>query len=524
MKVLVSILFILHIPVNKKLSGRTMSDEHNPLILALHKFWQEIVPPQPVLVAVSGGPDSLALLHSLLTVRSAYPALQIVVAHFNHLIRGERAEADADFVAEFCRQAGVPCELGQYDVPELARQTGLSLEDAARQARYAFLRSVATRLGLSLVLVAHNADDQAETLLLRLLRGTGPKGLAGMGRLATLPSITEPALQGAFPVPPSSLQLGRPFLTVWRHEIETYCRDQALTPRHDETNDESDYQRNRVRHELLPLLETAYQPAIKAHLVRLAHLTQADQSWLDDIVAAEFTGHARLQSHPYRQVSFDPAYFAAQPLALQRRLVRQSAAYLTTLYNLDFAHVEAVISLWQSHESKRQNLPGGLLAYRRKNEVGLNQISYLYLADWPITPLILNGPGILDGPANQWRLEVSLLEATNLEPDLKQEDKYHARLDYAKIGPSLLVRPRRRGERFRPLGAPGRRKVQDVMLDAGLPRELRDNWPLVVRPAQANEPDSICWIPGVAVGEDFKLDENTRTIYDLRFTIYDLRF
>ncbi len=486
------------------------------LTRALIEFWQSLSKPVgPVLLAVSGGPDSLALLHAFQALRSTYPDLQIEAAHLNHLIRGEAATADARFVAEFCKVNGVPCHLTEFDVLAWASLQHLSLEDAARRVRYAWFARLCQERSSSLVLLAHHADDQAETVLLRLLRGTGPGGLAAMSPLAPFPPL-DPRLQTWFgSADVTNLRLGRPFLSLWRREIETYCAAHELQPRQDETNFSTDYLRNRVRLELLPQIETAYSPHFRANLVRLAALAGGEEEWLSGLVEIQYA--AQVQSGKAER-GFNLAYFAVQPRALQRRLLRAALADLNKLSDVEAAHIEAVIDLFAAGATGRLNLPGGVVAYRWRGQVGFRLAEPNPIA-WPGEDLRLTVPGGLDGPDAEWNLEARLLEARQFHAQqaIEQEaDKFRAWVDYAKIGPALLVRPRRSGERFRPLGAPGRRKVQDVLLDAGILREQRAGWPLVVCSAAGDEPEKIVWIPGASIAHDFRVTEETQVVCELR--------
>ncbi|HFB52371.1 MAG TPA: tRNA lysidine(34) synthetase TilS, partial [Anaerolineae bacterium] len=215
---------------------------------------------ETVVVAVSGGADSVCLLDVL---RRLAPALNLKlhVAHLNHQLRGDAAAADADFVRDLARRWQLPVTIGQADVAQLARQQKKSVEDAARAARYDFLRQVARKIHAEKIAVGHNADDQSETVLLHFLRGAGLDGLRGM-----LPRTPQP--DGGAP-------LIRPLLEIPRTEIEAYCRAQNLPFRTDATNRDENFTRNRVRHSLLPLLET-FNPNIRAALRRTAALMQAD--------------------------------------------------------------------------------------------------------------------------------------------------------------------------------------------------------------------------------------------------------
>ena len=223
-------------------------------------------PGTAVLAACSGGPDSLALLHLLLSLRERWQ-LQLAAAHFEHGIRGAASLADAAFVRDFCQARGVPFYLGQADVPGYASAQQLSLETAARTLRYRFLRSTAAKLGEGTrIATAHQADDQAETVLMRILRGTGVDGLAGIA--------------------PRAGELIRPLLCATRAEIEAYCRQQGLEPRHDATNDVPDCTRNRLRLELLPQLAAEYNPDISAALCRLAAIASEESSFIASASAA----------------------------------------------------------------------------------------------------------------------------------------------------------------------------------------------------------------------------------------------
>lgn len=469
---------------------------------SLAKFWQSLaVKPLKVLVAVSGGADSLALLHSLWT---ANLSIAIEVAHLDHQIRGEAAQEDARFVAYFCEQRNIKCHLEGFDVKAFAQVAHLSLEDAARRVRYAFLINTALQNDCTLILTAHNADDQAETVLMRLLRSTGTHGLAAMSPVSPLPPI-DPLLKSYFPLESINLRLGRPFLEVWRRDIDLYCQANQLMPRHDETNLQSDYQRNRIRHDLLPLLEKTYNPHIKMSLVRLAQISRLEQNWLDSLVALEFEKLAKVE--PNIRVVFDQTVFATQHPALQNRLIRQAILRLKSLQNIDAAHVEAVRNLFLGDKEIRLSLPHNLTAVRKPTTVSIEIITPVLAL---LEPLILPIPGVLYDPLGNWKLEASLVDNNKL--DFSQLNKYSAYLDYAKTGDNLMVRSRQVGERFQPLGAPGRRKLQDVLVDAHVPREKRDGWPIVVKDA------NICWVVGVAIGHDFRVTVDTQKIVKLDFS------
>lgn len=478
----------------------------NPL-QAVEKFWSNNYPvlsAKRALVAVSGGADSLALLHALLTFQANYPQIQIEVAHINHKIRGEAATADADFVAEFCRERQVKFHLLELNVPKYAQQAKISLEDAARRVRYDFFAQICHENNLPLVLTAHTADDQAETVLMRLLRGSGLAGLAGIPPLGNLPTFGK--------AEPTELKVGRPLLSVYRAEIEKYCAENHLAFRRDETNFAPDYTRNKIRLELLPLLQELYQPAIKPVLNRLAGLVRDEEDLLTEFTQREFADHAQINQSD-KLVAFERTYWQAQSVALQRRLLRQAWQILQgDLADVSFETIETARLFADTPHDHRQLLAGDFFAFSDKLQVGLfRAISYATL---PPEGFLLSLPGKIIAPDGRWTLEARLLPAEKIGQPACLANQYHAWLDCAKIGEAVVIRHRKAGERYRPLGANGRRKVQDIMVDVRIPREKRAAWPLVAHSAT----DIICWIPGALIADEFKIGTETTTVLELIFT------
>jgi len=265
------------------------------------------LPSARLVLAVSGGPDSLCLADAVLAI-APHRMLRPVIAHLDHGLRGEDSAADADFVRAFAEARGVPCVVERVDVRAHAQAQKCSIEVAARTLRYRFLARVAEAHQAPWVALAHHADDQAETVLLRLIRGTGLTGLRGMQIQSPLP--TAPHLTAV-----------RPLLRVLRADIERYCHEQHLNPRRDATNDALDYTRNRVRHELLPLLER-YNPNIRAALVRLADTVAAD---LDVVAEATEAAFARLARAKDDGFILDRRAWRALSTGLQRATLRWAA-------------------------------------------------------------------------------------------------------------------------------------------------------------------------------------------------------
>jgi tRNA(Ile)-lysidine synthase len=262
-------------------------------------------PGSTVIAAVSGGADSLALLHALHTLRSRKTLdIRLVVASLDHGLRGASGMQDVTFVSQFASRCGLPVVTGTADVRALAAERGHGIEEAARFARYAFLAQAATELGATTIATGHHTDDQAETILMRLLRGTGLDGLAGMGARSPLPYAP-------------ALTLVRPMLFATRNMIEAYLAAHGITPRQDATNDDSDYTRNVVRHQVLPVLEQEF-PGAARHLAHLGEAAAIDRAFME----TEF--QARVLAHIERQaavLSISRAHYRALPKALRVRLI-----------------------------------------------------------------------------------------------------------------------------------------------------------------------------------------------------------
>lgn len=287
----------------------------------------------PVILAVSGGADSLCLADAALAEwRDVAQKPSFVIAHLNHRIRGEAATADAEFVRAFAAQHRAPYELGEADVPALAQQMNVSIEVAARMSRYDFLARVADQHASGYVATAHHADDQAETVLLRLIRGTGLHGLRGMQ--ARSPMTGAP-----------HLTLLRPLLRVTRAEIEQYCADRGLQPRHDASNDDLQHTRNRIRHELLPVL-AEYNPGIRAVLARLADTATTDVEIIEHATRQAMDTVTLAASDGIR---FDRAGWLALPLGLRRATLREAARRVAGhLTDLKYSAIEEACDVLDS--------------------------------------------------------------------------------------------------------------------------------------------------------------------------------
>ena len=312
-----------------------------------------------VVVGVSGGPDSVALLHLFLRMRARLH-VQLHMAHLDHGLRPESRD-DALFVQRLGVAWGVASTIERRDVSALCARARWSLEEGARRVRYQFFLEVARRQSADYLALAHTADDQAETVLMRLMRGTGLMGLSAIPIKRWLDDSSQPSSVGVWVV--------RPLLPVWRRDLLAYLKEEQLEYREDATNTDYRFVRNRIRHELLPLLERQYNPNIKGALTQLAQQSSWDYAYLQE--AARRQWKRLVRSAPSQQVSIAIQPFIRQPKALQRELVRQAIARLRgDLREFEFRHwLEAERLFLERPVGTLLDLPGGIQLRREKERV-----------------------------------------------------------------------------------------------------------------------------------------------------------
>jgi tRNA(Ile)-lysidine synthase len=447
---------------------------------------------ETIVVAVSGGPDSLALL-DLLRRLSPELGLGLHVAHLNHGLRGAAADEDARFVAGLAERWGLPYTVGRAEVRSLTG--GLSLEEAARRARYRFLAEVAAAVGGSHIAVGHNADDQAETVLMHVLRGSGVAGLRGM-----LPRTALADYRLGLP-PDGQPWLVRPLLEIPRSDIERYCAEQGLEPRFDRSNEDLTFHRNRLRHELLPLLE-GYNPAIRRVLAHTAGVMAGDAEILRAALDAAWQGVA-LPAGP-GEIRLDLYGWRALNLGLQRALLREAIRRLRRdLRDVNWEHVERAV--WLAREGatgQSATLAGGLalrIGYRSlhigaqsRDIGGAESRGVDGETPWLSGELLLEAPGEAILPGG-WRAIAELSESGAAGG---VAGPWEAWLDAQAVGPRLLLRPRRPGDRFQPQGMGGHSvKLNEFMINRKVPRDARAVWPLL------EGRSGLAWVCGLRVDE-----------------------
>lgn len=420
----------------------------------------------------------MALLH-LLHGKAKSRRLRLTVAHLNHGIRGKRAGEDAAFVSALARRLRIPCVVGKARVPLLARRRGISLEMAAREARYAFLAATAHKVKADMIATAHTSDDQVETILLKLVRGAGRGGLSGMADHAMIAGIP----------------LVRPLLNVSRARIEAFLRERAIQWREDESNQDRAFLRNRVRHELLPLLERDYNPKIREALLRTREILTAEDEWMDEM-ARGILGEGVL----------NPTLLRRQPLAARRRVIRLWLAGQGVPADcLDFDGVARVDSLLETSQgSQMVELPEGWRVRRQYDRLSVTRPTVPEeRKGGSIRPVRVKIPGVTVAKELGLRIQVSLAPGIHRERGagpggLPAMATVSARVLGKRV---LWVRPNQAGDRLAPFGMKGSRKVQDILVDAKVPRADRARIPVLVCD------NRVVWLPGYRIDRKWAVED-----------------
>ncbi len=430
-----------------------------------------------VVAAVSGGSDSVALVRLLHQLQGELGVSLAGLAHVNHQLRGAASDEDEIFCRTLARELGLPASIERVTIE---RPRGVSPEDAARRARYAALERARVALGADCVAVAHTRDDQAETVLLKLLRGSGARGLGG--------------------IHPSVGPFVRPLLDVGREELREWLRSHGHGWVEDATNSDVSVPRNRIRHRVLPQLHAAMGTDVTAALARCAEISRAEGDWLDSLTDAAL---AQLVRRDASGLVIDAEGLALAPLALQRRallqLVREAGAVQP-----GFEDIERLRELVTGDRTSVE-VGGGVRAERigpngvlvsRAGAIPTSVADYRY--DLPV-------PGRIEVPGTEWAVSAEVVADPAVVPGSAGRPTAH--IDRAAAAPGLAVRNWRPGDWMRPLGLGGRKKLQDVFVDGKLPRQSRRRLPLVV-----DAQDHVVWVPGLALDDAARVTADTKAV------------
>ena len=449
-----------------------------------------------LIVGVSGGMDSMVLLFLLNAFRQEFD-LSLIVAHINHGLRPDESEKEAELVLRESEKLGFPFEYEKFDVKEFQRAGGLSIQDAARRVRFHFFNSLLKKHSAQKIALGHHADDQVETLLLRLIRGSGLQGLKGM----------LPIREG---------RVIHPLIEVWRKEIESFARERGIPHFLDSSNVKANYLRNRIRLSLIPLIERDYQPKFKSVIIRTSALLKEEDDYLDKEAEEVFQ---KIIQEKKEAFSFRFSEYQSLHRTIQRRLIQK---FIGKIY-----HGEGIMEegkgvaiefifkrLSQSSPSFLIELPHGISFEKRYDRVFLRK-------EWvkPIPPfeVELNRPGSIFVDDIGKKVIVEEIDKGEIVADLKGSSTT-AFLDDRSLLFPLKMRNFRPGDRFQPLGVKGTQKLKKYFIDHKIPRFERPKIPLLV------SGEMIVWIVGYRIDERVKVTEKTRKVVKIEVIDKNMAF
>jgi tRNA(Ile)-lysidine synthase len=454
---------------------------------------------ETVLCAVSGGADSVAMLHILRELNEVQQLnWKIHVGHVNHGLRGKSSDEDEEFVKNLAQKLQLPFHAARVDVKGHQKQTRTTLEEAGRELRHDWLEKQALELQAQKVAIAHTLDDQAETILHRILRGTGLRGLKGMAPIRVVSKKHD-------------LFIVRPMIELERYEIETYLRERGIAYKTDVTNYDTSHTRNKIRHKLLPMIESEFNPRVKMALVKLGQTAGSFYLLLREI-ANEVYENTRMISGE-GEVCLSVEEFSRLPPAIQTLIIdRAVKTVLGRVPQLNFEHYLEIISLCGEHGyQKAIRLPRGLEA-RREGYV-------LKIAHpQPPPPAIKFAHRKLKVPGT------TLIKKLNLEIDtevqegkivafkdfIRNKDYTEEVIDYEKLDGPLVLRLRKGGDTFVPLGSRGSTKLKKFFIDNKVPKTVRDRVPILT------DGKRIVWVVGYRIGDEVKITDATKKVLKMK--------
>lgn len=434
-----------------------------------------------IVIGVSGGPDSIMLCHVLHGLKDSYD-LALTVAHLNHGVRGAEAARDAQFVEQYARGLALPCVVKNYDVPSYRRRSSSCLQEAARDVRYRFLEEVRKDCQGGKIALGHNADDQAETVMLWLLRGAGLKGLGGM----------PPVRDGV---------IIRPLLETTREEIESYLRQKDIAFMVDSSNQKNDYLRNRLRREIFPRLKQHFNPRLVQRLVTTASIISLENRYLDDCAQQALKDILIAQDATSAVISCKG--FASVPLVLQLRCLKLILEQLKgNLRRIGSSHLYGLTGIMLSSEPhKILALPDGIRAEKSYRTLTFTSMP----ADPP--PFAYQFAALPERVSiAEIGRQMTFTIVSSPGSGVRDSNPAVACLDAEKAAMPLTIRSVRPGDALQPLGMEGRKKIKDLFIDGKVPRAERKRVPLVLFR------DEVAWVGGMRINHRLRVTGKTRRV------------
>ena len=437
-----------------------------------------------IVVGLSGGPDSVCLLHILSRLKEELD-LEIYAAHLNHQIRGIEAQKDAFYISKLCEEMGITFFIKSINVPEYCEKNGVSIEEGARKLRYEMFYEIKNNTRANKIAIGHNLNDQAETILMRMMRGTGLQGLKGIEYIRDGVII-------------------RPILDIERNDIEEYCKQNKLNPRIDKTNLESIYTRNKIRLELIPYMKDNFNSNIIESIVRMGNSLRSDNDYIESEALIKFNEVSKINSD---SVELNLKPYVNIHNSMKVRILRNAIKHILGDTNfIDQRHIDDIIELEdESKIDKVINLPRGIYVYRKKNsiiltnkEIVIEEIEFCY-----------------NIPSNGF-IKVKEI-GTIIETQVVSIDKYKRSksdksckwFDFNKIKGGIVVRNRRSGDKIKLSG--GSKKIKDLFIDIKIPKEDRCKVPVIA------DDQGILSVGNFRNSENYKIDEETKEVLKVSF-------
>lgn len=437
-----------------------------------------------VVIGLSGGPDSMALLYVLLEIEEI--DFNIHIAHVNHGVRGKEALADEIFVEELAKKLNLPYYSIQVNMNQYAKDKGISSEEAGRKLRYGFFHEILRKIGGGKIAVAHNKNDQAETLLMRIFRGTGIDGLRGMD------FISEDII--------------RPILNIHRAEIEKYLDDRNIETRLDKTNLEPIYNRNKVRLELIPYIEENFNPNIINTLWRTSRIATIDSDFLEKYTEKSYNNMMKKKGK--HSIILNREDFLKEEQSIQQRIIRNSIIDINgSIQGITERHIISILELFiEGNTGKSINLVDNLIARTNYEEIIIEKKRDLekkdYLYEIPIDDIIyIEALGL--------KITTEVIPANNI--DYNNIDNFTKYFDFEKINGKLYIRNRKAGDRFTPYGMIGSKKIKDYFIDEKVSKDKRDEIPILI------DKNNIIWVIGYRISDLYKITEGTKKVLRISF-------
>ncbi len=438
-----------------------------------------------VLVALSGGPDSVCLLHMLYMLKEEFK-LELGAIHINHMLRGNESEADEEYTYKLCENLGIEYYVRRIDIDYIAKVKGVSIEVAGRDSRYEAFEEIKYQYGYNKIAVAHNANDQVETILMRMMRGTGLEGLTGI----------KPKRDG---------DIIRPILCLERELIERHCEDYKLEPRIDRTNNERIYSRNKVRLDIIPYMKENFNPDIIEVINRMAILLQKDNKCIEDNSQKCYDKYCKLEKS-YIRISKE--LFENEDEAIVTRVIKIAFKRISNSYqNFEMKHIYEIVSLVKKPTGKQINLTNNIIAEKVYGDIVLKENVEKTISNNELEIQKEKLEGIYE--FGEYLINIEVIKN---DINIKNSKNCLIKLfNYDKIDRRVTIRYRRDGDKINPIGMKGNKKIKDIFIDMKIPREERDQVPIV------EIDNNISWLVGLKTSDIYKIEKNTKEILKITF-------